>query len=67
MTRDSKSSHTRAVMFSRRPLPGRHSLNGSLSTLLPQVALPGPEKRRAIPWEACVSLALLTLTAGTAD
>jgi len=67
MTQESKSSHTWAVKFSRRLLPGRHSLNGSPSPLLPQAALPDPERLRAIPWEACVSLALLVLTAGAAD
>ena len=38
MTQESKSSHTWAVKFSRRLLPGRHSLNGSPSPLLPQPA-----------------------------
>jgi hypothetical protein len=45
MTRERPSSHTLAVRFSSRRLPGRHSPTGSLSPLLPKAALPDPERR----------------------
>jgi hypothetical protein len=49
MTRERPRSHTLAVRFSRRLLPGRHSPTGAASPLLPKAALPGPERRSA-PW-----------------
>jgi hypothetical protein len=66
MTWERKSSHTLTVRFSRRPLPWRHTPNGSPSLLLPKAALPGPERLQATPWTACVLPAQPTLTADAA-
>ncbi len=55
MTRERPSSHTLAVRFSSRRLPGRHSPSGSLSSLLPQAVLSDPERHGAPPGKPACS------------